>query len=329
MGSVYDLLVEYFGKNHHNPLKRKRERDLEPFWKQVKELLHTRTSLAINKIETVLEAIKAHPTPLPTVDSTSINVTYHHLQDRGLTAGNQDFHLLHMQLRHVIEVYFDSADAGHRAFLTGQFSNLVDNVMEHGWKISPAVAAICPYAVVRTFLLLMDKSKGPKPDHIPAVGIISHSPKKKLVPAPAPKWQRPWQLDSAGALFLSPKLVKTYEQTISCSWGSGDSRWIINGWKSVRAEFPSAAEKARVAAAKELRHRMWVEGIESHIMSAPCPCREWHWHEDHCALVYKPSPWLWTPFDTWEKPRANDDHNFQWPCLLERWPLVPLEECRE
>eukprot|EP00899_Mesostigma_viride_P006851 jgi/Mesvir1/16167/Mv08434-RA.1 len=213
---------------------------------------------------TLIDVEWAHPTPLPDGGSLEIHRAYHHLQDRALQSGNQDFQVLHMHLRHVIEVYFDDSDEGHRCFLRNQFSHFAWDLKSRGWKVSPAVAAICSYAVVRSFLLALDDAKVDSRDHTPAVGLVA---RKTTKPRPTPAWQRPWQLDTAGTLFLTPKVEAAYERALVSSWDTNDTKWIPKQWTNVRGKFPSAAEKARVREKKEVLRRWMVHMMEKHAMS--------------------------------------------------------------
>eukprot|EP00899_Mesostigma_viride_P024084 jgi/Mesvir1/4860/Mv11134-RA.1 len=144
--------------------------------------------------------------------------------------------------------------------------------------------------VVRAFLLALDDAKVDSRDHTPAVGLVA---RKTTKPRPTPAWQRPWQLDSAGTLFLTPKVEAAYERALVSSWDTSDTKWIPKQWTNVRVKFPSAAEKARVREEKEVLRWWMVHMMEKHAMFPPERCwAGYHSHDDRCALVsISACPW--------------------------------------
>eukprot|EP00899_Mesostigma_viride_P018692 jgi/Mesvir1/26824/Mv20583-RA.1 len=205
--------------------------------------------------ETTVEVLKIYPDVRPGGGSLTINHAYHTLQDKGLHFGNQDFHLLHMQLRHVAEIYHDSPCQNHRDFLHSQFSWFVWHVLEFGWKVSPAVAAICRYAVTKAFLLAMDKTPRCTSDTLVGPGLVM---RVGAQPRSAVSSQsRPWQMDAVGALMVHPKVEANYDRALASQWDPADAdRWM--GYSRLRADFPSVDEKERRRQAKEAQRLAWV-----------------------------------------------------------------------
>eukprot|EP00899_Mesostigma_viride_P007306 jgi/Mesvir1/16577/Mv10113-RA.1 len=309
-------MEKFFGRSRHNPLKREREEDLEPCFEKVRKLLQK--VMVDSTIDTALEALKVYPAVRPEGGSLTINNAYHTLQDNGLNFGNQNFHLLHMQLRHVAEIYHDSPCQNHRDFLESQFSLFVWQVLHYGWKVSPAVAAVCGYAVTKAFLLAMDNTPRLTSDHLVGPGLVMRVGAR---PRSAVSSQsRPWQMDAVGALMVDPVVEERYERELASRWNNADEdRWM--GHSRLREDFPSADEKERRRQAKEDSRLAWVWMTKQRIMSRPEICHEWAPHEEWCALVSL-SEDEFRCTGLWWWPTSNDD------CLY-RTPWAPLFDSEE